>query len=145
MKTIAYIIPLLLIFSLFQVSCSDNDNEEAPYPYAEERSAMADSTQIGIYKEGKALLKFDKSSQQYYCNTATFVFRIQDSYAMKRTTLTLSGMPTEKTRVGGRLDGNMGVAIGQITDLYILKRDSAHVWLWSDADRVAVILPDLGF
>lgn len=138
MKSIFYI---LLSSLLLMAACSKDES----YPFAEERRSLTDSTRIGFYKEGKALLHLDQEAHQYYCSPSEFIYRIQTNDGKERTTLRLSNIPTEKQKANGRIEGNMGVEMGEVRNLYVLKRNGENVWLWSDEDRVAVILPNLGF
>lgn len=139
MKTFNYI--FLLISSILLYSCSKDDNDL----YKEERNNLIASTQIGIYQDGKALLLFDKNHHQYYYNPSQKVFRIQDNLGKQYTALHLNAIPSEVKRTDGEVEGNMGIDIDLIPQLYVLQSDDQYVWLWSDEICVGFILLKDGF
>lgn len=138
MKAFKYI--LLLISATLLYACSKDDNDL----YKEERNALIASTQIGIYQNGKALLLFDKQAHQYYCNPSQRIFRIQDAAGKQYTTLQLDASPAEQG-ADGKVEGNMGISLNQIPQLYVLQSNEQFVWLWSDKACVGIVLPNIGF
>ena len=138
MKTFKYILLLFSVSLLY--ACSKDENDL----YKEERSSLLSSTQIGIYQNGKALLLFDKQAHQYYCNPSQKLFRIQDVQGKQYTALQLNALPSGQERTDGKVEGNMGIKLDGITQLYILQSDEQFVWLWSDDTCIGFILPNIG-
>ena len=136
MKTFKYILLLISVSLLY--ACSKDENDL----YKEERSSLLSSTQIGIYQNGKALLLFDKQAHQYYCNPSQKLFRIQDAQGKQYTALQLNALPSGQERTDGKVEGNMGIKLDGITQLYILQSDEQFVWLWSDDICIGFILPN---
>lgn len=139
MKTFKYILLLISVSLLY--ACSKDENDL----YKEERSSLLSSTQIGIYQNGKALLLFDKQAHQYYCNPSQKLFRIQDAQGKQYTALQLNALPSGQERTDGKVEGNMGIKLDGITQLYILQSDEQFVWLWSDDTCIGFIYPTLAF
>lgn len=122
MKTFKYILLLISVSLLY--ACSKDENDL----YKEERNSLLSSTQIGIYQNGKALLLFDKQAHQYYCNPSQKLFRIQDAQGKQYTALQLNALPSGQERTDGKVEGNMGIKLDGITQLYILQSDEQFVW-----------------
>lgn len=137
MKTFKYI--LLLCCASIISACSSSDDS-----YKEARNNLSASTQTGIYRDGKVLLLFDKTVHQYYCNPTQKLFRIQDSQGNSYTTLQLDALPSQQTKTNGKIEGNMGINIGNIPQLYLLKSSNEFIWLWSDEIGMGLILPNVG-
>ena len=138
MKTFKYILLLISVSLLY--ACSKDENDL----YKEERNSLLSSTQIGIYQNGKALLLFDKQAHQYYCNPSQKLFRIQDAQGKQYTALQLNALPSGQERTDGKVEGNMGIKLDGITQLYSLQSDEQYVWLWSDDTCIGFILPNIG-
>ncbi len=136
MKTLKYI--GLALCAMFVSACNDDDT------YAGQRNQLSSSTEIGIYRDGSELLAFDKDNQQYHFSPSAKTFTIMTDDGQKYTTLTLESLPTETTRVKGTLTGNMGVTMGEITGIYLLKKDARYIWLWSDDSGIGFVLPKWG-
>lgn len=137
MKTFKYILLLISVSLLY--ACSKDENDL----YKEERNSLLSSTQIGIYQNGKALLLFDKQAHQYYCNPS------QSSFAYRMRKEAIHSSSTEcpssgQERTDGKVEGNMGIKLDGITQLYILQSDEQFVWLWSDDTCIGFILPNIG-
>lgn len=107
------------------------------------RDAFSASQEMGIYRDGKAVLTFSKTRHQYWCSPSAATLRILTNDGASHTTLKLNAMPTENTETDGEFSGNMSVS-GKVSGLRILKKDSRNVWLWSDEDKVGLMLPVTG-
>jgi hypothetical protein len=108
------------------------------------RDALSASQEMGIYKDGTSVLAFSKTKHQYWCSPSEATLRILTNDGTSSTTLKLNAMPTESSKVSGEFSGNMSVT-GKVTGLRVLKKDSRNVWLWSDDDKIGLILPAIGF
>lgn len=139
MKQIKYLILAALIFA---VSCSQ-DKTEDPAIKAQ-RTALQNAEAIGIYRSGEALHLLDKKNEQLFFDPAKRIFRIQDDGGVKFVSLQLESMPTGDEKVRGTLTDNMGLNIGSIEDLVLLKSDRQLLWYWSDQTRVGFVFPRLG-
>lgn len=139
MKRLKYLIPLCLALAL---SCS-KDKTEDPAVKAQ-RTALQNTETVGIYRNGDALQLFDKTEQQLLANPSKLTFRIQDDTGLKFVSLQLESMPTDGQKVRGTFTDNMGLAIGSIEDLELIKFSPQHLWFWSDNMRVGFIFPRIG-
>lgn len=131
----------LLLTALLAVSCG-KEKEKEEQRYLEEFIA---NENLGIYKDGKPVLTFLKNTHQYYCNPSEGILRIIDNEGKRDVTVKLSGMPTSSTGADGTLSGNMGVNGFSFSDLKVLEMTDRTVWLWSDNDRLGLLLPSSGF
>lgn len=131
----------LLLTALLAVSCGkEKEKEEQRY-----REEFIANENLGIYKDGKPVLTFLKNTHQYYCNPSEGILRIIDNEGKRDVTVKLSGMPTSSTGADGTLSGNMGVNGFSFSDLKVLEMTDRTVWLWSDNDRLGLLLPSSGF
>lgn len=64
------------------------------------KTYLAEQTEVGIYRDGKAVFTFDKTRDQIYMNRSELLFRIQNDDATKYMELTLSDEP----KVGATID-----------------------------------------
>ena len=78
------------------------------------------------------------------CNPSQKLFRIQDAQGKQYTALQLNALPSGQERTDGKVEGNMGIKLDGITQLYILQSDEQFVWLWSDDTCIGFILPNIG-
>ena len=120
-------------------ACKSGSEEGSPF-----RDSMEAFQTPGIWHEGRQVLTFSKINHQYWCSPSERIIRICDNDGVKHTDLKLDAMPAEGKKVNGSLDGNMGVSVPEIKDLYILKQDKRYVWLWSDESSTGLIIPKYG-
>lgn len=139
MKVSLKALSTLLISAAILFQACDKTKEED-----HSRDDFAATESLGIFKDGKPVLTFLKNSHQYYCNPKAGVLRIIDNEGTRDVTIKLSAMPSSSRKVEGSLSGNMGVTAFSFSELEILKIDSRTVWLWSDKDKVGMILPSAG-
>lgn len=132
-------ITTLLLSVMLAVSCG---KEKVEQRYREEFIA---NENLGIYKGGEPVLTFLKNTHQYYCNPSEGILRIIDNEGKRDVTVKLSGMPTSSDGADGTLSGNMGVDSISFSDLKVLEITEKTVRLWSDNDKVGLLLPSSGF
>lgn len=141
MKYLKYLLMTALIIA---VSCSEDKTKDKPEDATlkTQRTALQKADATGIYRSGEAILLFDKTSQQLFADPSQRTFRILDDTGTKYVTLRLDAMPTsEGQTVIGRFTDNMGLNIGNIEDLVLLKSDSQYLRFWSDRTRVGFVFP----
>lgn len=142
MKNLKYILPLLLAALLS--ACSKDETETLNPETQGLRNAFTALSEIGIYKDAKAVLTFDKARHQYYCKPSKYLFRIQDNAGVQYANLQMDDMPTGSRGVGGTLTDNMELGIGSMKSIVMLKSDDRFVWLWCDTALTGIILPRIG-
>ena len=128
---------ILGFLSLLFVSCNHDNTKEL-----RENFQMQDT--YGICKGEEMLLTVDMDKYQYMCNPSKGICRFTDENGVSDLTLTLSGTPSEDGFVQGSISGTLGQNGLTFKDLYILKKTSSQVWLWSDSDKSGIILPAWG-
>lgn len=135
---------LLVTLLLAATSCSNDKTEIDPLIKAQ-RGALLSTDATGLYRNGEALLLFDKSEHALVCIPAKNTFRIQNDAGTSFVNLQLDAMPGEGRKVGGTLRDNMGYDIGTMDDIRMLYTDGKKIWLWSDKARLGLIFPRIGF
>jgi hypothetical protein len=136
MKRIFIVLTFLSL--LLCVSC-ERDNTKAL------RENFQTLETCGICEEETMVLSIDMTKYQYWCNPSKGLYRFTDENGTQDLTLTLTGgEPSEDGGVDGVISGTLGQSGMKLTDLYILKKTSNMVWLWSDSDRCGIILPAWG-
>ena len=128
---------ILASLSLLLASC-EPDNTEAL------RENFQTLESYGICKEETMLLTIDMGKYQYWCSPSKGIYRFTDEGGTQDLTLTLGGEPSETGAVSGSISGTLGQNGLTFSDLYILKKTSTMVWLWSDSDKSGIILPAWG-
>lgn len=98
----------------------------------------------GICKDETMLLAIDMTKYQYMYSPSKGICRFTDESGEQSLTLTLSGEPSENGFVQGSVSGTLGQSGLKFTDLHIIKKTAAMVWLWSDPDKCGIILPAWG-
>lgn len=138
--TIPYKSITSLLLSIILAASCVKEKEEQRY-----REEFIANENLGIYKDGKPVLTFLKNTHQYYCNPSDGILRIIDNEGKRDVTVKLSGMPASSTGADGTLSGNMGVDNISFSDLKVLEITEKRVRLWSENDKVGLILPSSGF
>ena len=135
MKRLFIILASLLLLC---VSCERDNTKEL-------RENFQTLDTYGICKEGTMLLTVDMSKYQYWCSTSKGLYRFTDENGTQDLTLTVTGgEPSEDGYVQGTISGTLGQNGLKLTDLYVLKKTSTMVWLWSNPDKCGIILPAWG-
>lgn len=135
---------LLLTLLFASASCSDDETVIDPATQAQILDLLStDAT--GLYRNGEALLLFDKSEHALVCTPSKNSFRIQNDAGTSFVNLQLEAMPEGNARVGGTESDNMGFNIGTMDDIRQLHTDGEKIWLWSDKTHMGFIFPKIGF
>lgn len=137
MKYLKYvIIALSLLVSACKNDSTDNKVVEG------QREALLATSDIGIYQNGAAVLRFDKITHQLSVSPAKFQFRILDNAGMQYVEIMLGAMPQESKTVTGELVSK-GYKLSNLKmqDVVLLKQEGELLWLWSDNARTGMILP----
>ncbi len=129
---------LLLLSVLALVSCKRDDGGEAL------RESFRTQEEYVLCEGEKVLLSFDRASYQYWCSPDKGLYRFSEIDGDDYMTLTLNGLPTESGKVSGSVSGTLGHDGLEFADLYILKKTTSAVWLWSDSSRCGIVLPSWG-
>ncbi len=135
-KNILHIALVLSVLAL--VSCKRDDGSEAL------RESFRAQEEYVLCEGDKVLQTFDRASYQYWCSPDKGLYRFSDEDGNKYMTLTLSGLPSESGKVSGSVSGTLGHDGLELADLYILKKTTSAVWLWSDSSRCGIVLPAWG-
>ena len=137
MKLLKYMIAGLLLGT---VSCAEDETNDSVL--AGQREALLAETDMGIYVNGSAALRFDKKTHQASVAPSTYRFRIMDDAGMQYVEIVLGGMPQESKAVSGELT-SVGFKLSdkKMQDVVLLKQDGERLWLWSDATHTGMILP----
>lgn len=135
---------LLLTLLLAALSCSDDTTEIDPATQAQMLDLLSNDA-TGLYRNGEALLLFDKSEHTLVCTPSKNTFRIQNDAGTSFVNLQLDAMPEANTKVGGTESDNMGFNIGTMDDIRQLHTDGEKIWLWSDKTHMGFIFPKIGF
>ncbi len=134
MKRLSFFLTLLLL----SVSCVRDNTKEL-------RENFQTIQTCGICDKDAMVLSIDMSEYQYMCSPSKGIYRFTDESGTKDLTLTLTGAAlSESGSVQGVISGTLGQNGMKFKDLYILKKSSSQVWLWSDADKRGIILPAWG-
>ena len=94
MKLLKYMIAVLLLGT---VSCAEDETNDSVL--AGQREALLAETDMGIYVNGSAALRFDKKTHQASVAPSTYRFRIMDDAGMQYVEIVLGGMPQESKAV----------------------------------------------
>ncbi len=133
------LLPAVLVSLLLPLcSCVRDDGSEAL------RESFRSQEEYVLCEGDRTLQTFDRESYQYWCSPDRGLYRFSDMDGEKYMTLTLSGLPSEGDKVSGSISGNLGLAGMELSDLYILKKTTSAVWLWSDSSRSGIVLPAWG-
>ena len=132
---------LLIILTFLSLLCAgcEPDNTKAL------RENFQTLETYGICQGETMFLSIDMSKYQYMCNPSKGIYRFTDDNGQKDLTLTLTGgEPSADGYVQGSISGTLGQNGLKLPDLYILKKSSSMVWLWSDSAKSGIILPIWG-
>ena len=133
------ILHIALVLSVLALaSCKRDDGGEAL------RESFRTQEQYVLCEGSEVLLTFDRASYQYWCSPDKGLYRFSEIDGDGYMTLTLSGLPTEGGKVSGSVSGTLGHDGLELDDLYILKKTTSAVWLWSDSSRCGIVLPAWG-
>lgn len=144
MNSMKYAKYLLLMLLFATASCSDDDTEMDPATRTQ-MIALLSTDATGIYRNGEALLLFDKAEHVLICTPSKYTFRIQNDAGTSFVNLRLEAMPGANGRVGGTESDNLGFDIGTMDDIRQLHTDGKKIWLWSDKAHMGFIFPKIGF
>lgn len=135
-KNILHIALVLSVLAL--VSCKRDDGSEAL------RESFRTQEEYVLCEGDKVLQTFDRASYQYWCSPDKGLYRFSEIDGDNYMTFTLSGLPSEGGKVSGSVSGTLGHDGLELADLYILKKTTSAVWLWSDSSRCGIVLPAWG-
>lgn len=141
MKYAKYLLPVLLFAA---ASCSDDDTTIDP-AIQEQMLELLSNDDTGLYRNGEALLLFDKTEHVLVCTPSKTTFRIQNDAGTSFVTLRLEAMPGKNVKVAGTQSDNLGFNIGTMDDIRMLHSDEEKIWLWSDQTHMGFIFPKIGF
>lgn len=141
MKYAKYLLPVLLFAA---ASCSDDDTAIDP-AIQEQMLELLSNHDTGLYRNGEALLLFDKTEHVLVCTPSKNTFRIQNDAGTSFVTLRLEAMPGKNAKVAGTQSDNLGFNIGTMDDIRMLHSDEEKIWLWSDQTHMGFIFPKIGF
>ncbi len=130
---------LCIIFCLAALLAGCNSDNTAAL-----RENFQNLESCGICKDETMLLAIDMTKYQYMYSPSKGICRFTDESGEQSLTLSLSGEPSENGFVQGSVSGTLGQSGLKFTDLHIIKKTSALVWLWSDPDKCGIILPAWG-
>lgn len=137
MKYAKYVIAAL---SLLAAACKNDpvDNNAMQG----QREALLATSEIGIYQNGSAVLRFDKTTHQLGVSPAKYQFRILDNAGMQYVEITLGAIPQGSVTVTGEVSSK-GYKLSNLKmqDVVLLKQEGELLWLWSDATHTGMILP----
>lgn len=129
---------MMLALSLLCVGCERDNTKEL-------RENFQTLETYGICKEDAMILSIDMDKYQYMCSPSKGLYRFTDESGEQDLTLTLTGgEPSEDGFVQGSVSGTLGQNGFSFKDLYVLRKTSSMVWLWSDSDKCGIILPAWG-
>ncbi len=134
------LLPAVLVSFLLPLvsSCVRDDGSEAL------RESFRSREEYVFCEGDETLQTFDRGIYQYWCSPDKGLYRFSDMDGEKYMTLTLSGLPSEDKKVSGSISGNLGISGRELPELYILKKTTSAVWLWSDSSRCGIVLPAWG-
>ncbi len=129
---------ILAVLPLLCISC-ERDNT------AELRENFQTLDTYGICRDGEMILSIDMSKYQYMYSPSKGICRFTDESGVSDLTLTLTGGDfSEDSSVQCSVSGTLGQNGAKISGLYLLKKTTTMVWLWSNSDKCGLILPAWG-
>ena len=108
------------------------------------REQMEQSQSLGVWKDGRQIFTFSKTSHQYWCSPSDRTIRIIDNDGAELILLRLDRMPAEGVTTDGTLSCDTGAGATRVEELHILKHDIRNIWLWSDVNNIGLVLPKYG-
>ena len=106
-----------------------------------QQTMFSAQTEIGIYKDGKAVITFDKYSQQISRNAAGTLFRIQSDNLAKVAECKFSVTPSNGKDIETTISFT-GIDAGNVSDVFkCIKTDNSKCYLWNENSKCGIIIP----
>ena len=125
-----------ILLTFFVAGCTKTEEKAEG-----QQTLFSAQTEIGIYKDGKAVITFDKYSQQISRNAAGTLFRIQSDNLAKLAECKFSAAPSNGKDIETTISFP-GIDSGNVSDVFkCIKTDNSKCYLWNEKSKCGIIIP----